>query len=62
MLFRSDDVTLASHTSPPLTTIRQDLALGATLMVDRLLRRIEGEDVGSALVPPELIVRGSTVG
>lgn len=57
-----DDVTLASHTSPPLTTIRQDLALGATLMVDRLLRRIEGEDVGSALVPPELIVRGSTVG
>lgn len=57
-----DDVTIASHTSPPLSTIRQDLALGAALMVDRLLRRIEGEEVDSALVPPELIVRGSTGG
>jgi DNA-binding LacI/PurR family transcriptional regulator len=57
-----DDVSLASHTSPPLTTIRQDLASGATLMVDRLLRRIEGQEVSSALVHPELIVRGSTRG
>lgn len=55
-----DDVTLAAHTSPPLTTIRQDLALGASLMVDCLLRRIEGEAAPSAVVTPELIVRGST--
>ena len=56
-----DDVTLAAHTSPPLTTIRQDLALGAQLMIDRLLRRIAGEPAGSATVPPDLIVRGSSV-
>lgn len=55
-----DDVTLAAHTSPPLTTIRQDLALGASLMVERLLRRIEGEAAPSAVVVPELVVRGST--
>ncbi|MGJ3629125.1 substrate-binding domain-containing protein [Sphingomonas sp. MMS24-JH45] len=57
-----DDVTLASHTSPPLTTIRQDLAVGASLMVDCVLRRVEGEAASSVVVPPELIVRGSTTG
>ena len=55
-----DDVTLAAHTSPTLTTIRQDLPLGAGLMVDRLLARIAGEDAASALVPPTLVKRGST--
>lgn len=55
-----DDVTLAAQTSPSLTTIRQNLAVGAELMVDRLLKRIEGEPTGSAIVPPELIIRQST--
>lgn len=54
-----DDVTLAAHTSPSLTTIRQDLAIGAGLMVDRLLKRIAGEPADSAIVPPSLIERQS---
>jgi DNA-binding LacI/PurR family transcriptional regulator len=54
-----DDVTLAAHTSPPLTTIRQDLALGAELMVDRLMKRISGEPAESAIVPPTLVIRQS---
>ncbi|MGA1798591.1 substrate-binding domain-containing protein [Sphingomonas sp. 4RDLI-65] len=54
-----DDVTLAAHTSPSLTTIRQDLAIGAGLMVDRLLKRIAGEPAESAIVPPSLIARQS---
>ena len=54
-----DDVTLAAHTSPPLTTIRQDLSLGARLMVDRLMKRIAGEPAASAIVPPVLIHRQS---
>ena len=54
-----DDVTIAAHTSPPLTTIRQDLERGSELMVDRLLRRIAGEEAGSAFVAPELVVRGT---
>lgn len=57
-----DDVSLASHTSPPLTTIRQDLSRGAALMVDRVLRRVDGEAAGSVVIAPELIVRGSTAG
>jgi len=55
-----DDVTIAAHTSPPLTTIRQDLERGSAMMVDRLLRRIAGEDARSAYVAPELVVRGTT--
>ncbi len=54
-----DDVSLAAHTSPPLTTIRQDLVAGTALMADALLRRIAGEPVDSAIVAPQLIVRAS---
>ncbi len=54
-----DDVTLAAHTSPALTTIRQDLAEGAALMVDRLMQRIAGHATGSAIVTPVLIERQS---
>ncbi len=54
-----DDVMLAAHTTPPLTTIRQDLAQGARLLVDLLMRAIAGESVASAVMAPTLIVRGS---
>ncbi len=54
-----DDVILAAHTTPPLTTIRQDLARGAMLLVDLLLRAIAGEAVESAVMEPTLVVRGS---
>lgn len=57
-----DDVTLASHTSPPLTTIRQDIARGTALLVELLFRKMAGEAVESIILPPELIVRQSTVG
>lgn len=54
-----DDVVIASHTTPPLTTIRQDVVRGATVMVDLLFRRIDGDDTRSVTMPPELVVRGS---
>ncbi len=55
-----DDVALAAQTTPPLTTIRQDLARGAGLLVDLLFRALAGETVQSAVLKPTLIVRGST--
>lgn len=55
-----DDVVLAAHTNPPLTTIRQDLQRGAELLVDLLFRRMAGEDTVSVVLPPELVVRGSS--
>jgi len=43
-----------------LTTVRQDLQRGAKILVDLVLRRIEGEDTPSATMPAELIVRESS--
>ena len=54
-----DDVLIAMHTTPPLTTVRQDVADGARTMVDLLFARMEGADVVSVAMPPELILRGS---
>ncbi len=57
-----DDVTLAAHTTPALTTIRQDLMTGAAALIDILFRRIAGEPADSRLLDPQLIVRGSSIG
>lgn len=56
-----DDLDLAAHTTPPLTSVRQDVAKGASLLVDLLLRRLKGEQATSAVLTPELVVRRSTV-
>ena len=50
-----DDIVLARHSTPPLTTIRQDLAFGARAMVDLLFRRMAGEDAPGTLSPVELV-------
>jgi DNA-binding LacI/PurR family transcriptional regulator len=55
-----DDVALASHANPPLTTIRQDLETGARLLTDLLLQRMAGEETPSATMPTQLIVRLSS--
>jgi DNA-binding LacI/PurR family transcriptional regulator len=55
-----DDISLASHANPPLSTVRQDLRTGARLLVDLLLRRLDGEDAPSATMPAELVVRQSS--
>jgi DNA-binding LacI/PurR family transcriptional regulator len=57
-----DDVMLAAHTTPALSTVRQDLVRGASVMVERLFARMAGEDAGSSVIPPELVVRASTAG
>jgi DNA-binding LacI/PurR family transcriptional regulator len=54
-----DDVTLAAHVRPPLTTIRQDLAAAAETMIDLLFGRIRGEAAPSVRIPLELVKRGS---
>ena len=54
-----DDVSLAAHVMPALTTVRQDLEQAATIMLDLLFRRIDGEEVESVRLPPQLVVRQS---
>lgn len=54
-----DDVLLAAHTTPALTTIRQQIVQGAALLVELLFRRMAGEDAQSVVLAPELVIRGS---
>src|SRR3954469_8705096 len=57
-----DDIQLAPHVNPPLTTLRQDkLGLGAAAG-DALVARIAGDPDRPALrtLPVELVIRGST--
>ncbi|WP_341938082.1 LacI family DNA-binding transcriptional regulator [Marinimicrobium sp. C2-29] len=54
-----DDIPTASYTHPPLTTVQQNTGVAGELLVDNLLRLIEGETLESFLLPAELIVRGS---
>lgn len=57
-----DGIDLGAHIHPALTTVRQDIARGAELLVELLLRRIAGEKVASVQLPGELIVRESCGG
>lgn len=56
-----DDLEIAIHATPALTTIRQDIGAGARAMVDLLMRRMGGELADSVILPPELIVRESAL-
>ena len=57
-----DDIAVAEFTTPPLTTIRQDIGSTATAAVTRLVARIEGDPAAAAPAPsvPRLVVRSST--
>ena len=55
-----DDIPAASQTSPPLTTISQDLKSGGEQLVESLLASFEDRAMPSAMIPARLVVRGST--
>lgn len=54
-----DDLPLARHSVPQLTTIRQNITGGAAQMVKRLMARVNGESADALVMPPELVVRAS---
>jgi len=58
-----DDVPLASHTEPPLTTVHQPMRRMGATAAQLLLGHFEGTALPEAptVIPTELIVRGSTV-
>jgi DNA-binding LacI/PurR family transcriptional regulator len=54
-----DDIASAADFNPPLTTVRQDTRLAGELLVENLIRLIEGRPVESSQIAPELVVRAS---
>ncbi len=57
-----DNIAAASLTTPPLTTIMQDVQGAGQKLVDTLLAQIEGKKAPDPRMPTRLIVRGSTGG
>ncbi len=56
-----DDIEWASHSDPPLTSVRQPIAAAGIEIVDALLRMIDGETVPPRTMPVELMVRQSSL-
>ena len=54
-----DDMPLAAHVTPSLSTVRQDIRLAAEGLVDSIVGLIENEPVESTLMAPKLIIRQS---
>lgn len=54
-----DDVALAAHTDPPLTTVRQAGPLAGRLLADSLIQQLQTGAVGHVSIPAELVVRRS---
>ena len=56
-----DDISFTAFTTPALSTVRQDVRLGARALVHNLMRAIAGLSTESIFVPTELVIRGSSL-
>jgi LacI family transcriptional regulator len=58
----SDELSLAAHTAPPLTTVDMPVTRMGEVAAHMLLRAVAGEPVSDIVLPdaPRLVIRGST--
>ncbi len=54
-----DDISIAAQSAPPLTTVKQDLALAAATLADLLFKRLGALEAASVTLQPQLVVRKS---
>lgn len=54
-----DDLSIAEHSNPPLTTIRQNIPLAGRMLAENLIKYLETSVVTNVATPVELIVRKS---
>ncbi len=54
-----DDVPLASHVTPALTTMQQNIREASDYMVQSIVDLIRGQTVESTLMEPQLVIRNS---
>ena len=56
-----DDIDMASHSFPPLTTVRQPIDVAGGMLMDSLQEVLDGHMAESKHLPTSLVIRGSTV-
>ena len=56
-----DDIALAEHFHPPLSTVAQPIGEAGRVLVDLLLAQLAGERVVSRQLRTELVVRQSSL-
>ena len=54
-----DDLSIAEHSNPPLTTVRQNIPLAGKLLAENLIKYLETGSVTHATIPVELVTRQS---
>jgi DNA-binding LacI/PurR family transcriptional regulator len=54
-----DDLSIAAHSHPPLTTIRQNIPLAGKLLAQNLIQYLQSGMVTNVSIPIELVVRKS---
>jgi DNA-binding LacI/PurR family transcriptional regulator len=54
-----DDLSIAEHSNPPLTTVRQNIPMAGKMLAENLIRYLESGIVTNVSIPVELIVRKS---
>ena len=55
-----DDIAMANFIQPGLSTVQQDTKQAGEVLVDSLIRLIQGETVESRTLPVRLVLRGSS--
>jgi DNA-binding LacI/PurR family transcriptional regulator len=55
-----DDIELAAHFHPPLSTVRQPIAAAGVALVEALFAQLRGDRPRPMQLPTELVVRGSS--
>lgn len=55
-----DDIPLARHVTPALTTIRQDAVLAGRLLADSIVQHLRTGAITNVSIPAELVVRESS--
>ena len=54
-----DDLSIAGHSNPPLTTVRQNIPLAGKLLAENLIHQLETGSVTNVTIPVELVARKS---
>ena len=54
-----DDLSIAEHSNPPLTTVRQNIPMAGKMLAENLIKYIESGSITNATIPVELVIRKS---